>query len=450
MDQAASQTMTPAELSPIRSDRLKVVIGVGVGNALEWYDWTAYSIFAAYFARQFFRNDDPLTDLLGILAIFAAGFFMRPMGGVFFGWYADRHGRRPAMTFSMLVTAVGSLLIGISPTYDKVGAAAAAFLLVGRLLQGFGHGGEIVSSFTYVTEMAPPERRGAWASSVFVFVTIGVLAATLLGAGLTSAFGADAIKQWAWRVPFLLGGMLGVYALALRRRLDETPMFRAKATAHDARRRNGLAARSIWPDVWKYRWTCVRIFAFSSAGTLYYVWAIMPTAFAAGPLHMAPGSVMWVGVAANIFFIACLVVWGRLSDRLGRKLNWYFFSIGAIIGIIPLSLVFTGGNGEIWRLAAYMGVGMLLISAPSAVMPAFLPEQLPTRIRSVAMGLPYSIATALTAGTAPYLQAWLYSLKQPRLFDGYLIALCALVLISTALSPETKGKVLTDDATDVA
>ncbi|MDR3464880.1 MAG: MFS transporter [Xanthobacteraceae bacterium] len=448
LDQATLQAIPSSEDVTIRSERRKVVIGVGVGNALEWYDWTAYSIFAAYFARQFFRSDDPLADLLGIFAIFAAGFFMRPLGGVFFGWFADRRGRRPAMTFSMLVTAGGSLLIGVSPTYDHIGAAAAAFLLLGRLLQGFGHGGEVVSSFTYVTEMAPANKRGAWASSVFVFVTVGVMTATLLGAGLTSGFGVNAIKEWAWRIPFVIGGALGIYALVLRRRLDETPMFRARAAAQEARRRIGLTARPIWPDVWKYRQACMRVFAFSAAGTvLYYVWAVMATTFAVGPLRMAPGPVMWVGVAANAFFIACLIFWGRISDRYGRKLNWYVFSVGSMLAIIPLSLVFTGGHGEIWRLAVFMGVGMLLISAPTAIMPAFFPEQFPTHIRAVAMGLPYSIAGALTGGTAPYLQAWLYSLKQPRLFDTYLIILCALVLIATVASPETNGKILDDETT---
>lgn len=430
-------------------EKRKIVFGVGVGNALEWYDWTAYSIFAPYFARQFFRSDDPIADLLGTLAIFAAGFFMRPLGGVFFGWFADRRGRRPAMTLSMLVTAGGSLLIGLSPTYGSIGAAAAVFLLLGRLLQGFGHGGEVVSSFTYVTEMAPPAKRGAWASSVFIFVTLGVMSATLLGAGLASSVGVDAVKEWAWRIPFIIGGVLGIYALYLRRHLDETPVFRAKAEAAQQTRSKGGSGRHLWADVWKYRRACIRVFALSAGGTvLYYVWAIMATTFAIGALGMAPGPVMWVGVCGNAFFILCLIAWGRISDRYGRKLNWYVFSIGSIVAIIPLSMILSGGNAEIWRLVVYMGVGMLLISAPTAIMPAFFPEQFPTRIRAVAMGVPYSIAGALTGGTAPYLQALLHSVNQPRLFEIYLIVLCVLVLLATLASPETKGEILSDDNTD--
>jgi len=443
---ARQATLAPPALG--RAEKRRIVVGVGVGNALEWYDWTAYSIFAAYFAGQFFLTADPVAALLGTLAVFAAGFLMRPLGGLFFGWFADRLGRRQAMTLSMMITAGGSLLIGVSPTYTTIGPMAAAFLLIGRLLQGFGHGGEVVSSFTYVTEMAPAGKRGVWASSVFVFVTLGVMVATLLGATLTSAVGREAVGEWAWRVPFIVGGLLGVYALYLRRKLDETPMFKEKVAAAEAARAAGQgvpAGKTLWPEVWKHRGACLRIMGLAAGGTvMYYVWAIMAPAFAMGPLKMDPGSVMWIGVGANAFLILCLLFWGWLSDRIGRKFNWYFFAIGSIVAIIPLSLILTGGHGETWRLAVYMGVGMLLISAPTAIMPAFFPEQFPTRVRAIGMGLPYSVAAALTGGTAPYLQAWLYSSGQPRVFDIYLMALCALVLVAAALSPETRGKELAD------
>lgn len=419
----------------------KIIIGVGVGNALEWYDWTAYSIFAAYFAGQFFRAEDRITALLGTLAVFAVGFLMRPLGGLFFGWFADRLGRRLAMSVSMTVTAAGSLLIGISPNYTMVGAAAAVFLLLGRVLQGLGHGGEVVSSFTYVTEMAPQKSRGLWSSSVFVFVTAGVMAATLLGAVLTTVLGVEAVREWAWRLPFIIGGMLGVYVLYLRRRLDETPMFRERAEQLKAARAAGGATKqSIWPEIWKHRRACLRIVGLAAGGTvMFYVWSIMAPAFAMGPLQMNPSQVLWISTATNLFFIVCLIFWGWLSDKLGRKFNWYFFAVGAMVLIIPLTLIFTGGS-EPWRLLVYMSVGMLLIAAPTAIMPAFFPEQFPTKVRAIGMGLPYSIAGALTGGTAPYLQTWLYSQNAPRVFDIYLIVLCAIVLVAAIASPETRGK----------
>jgi MHS family alpha-ketoglutarate permease-like MFS transporter len=446
MTAPASTTSAPGTPLSAREKR-KIIVGVGVGNALEWFDWTAYSIFAAYFAGQFFRAEDPITALLGTLAVFAVGFLMRPLGGLFFGWFADRLGRRQAMSVSMIITAGGSLLIGISPNYDMIGAAAAVFLLLGRVLQGLGHGGEVVSSFTYVTEMAPRKSRGLWSSSVFVFVTVGVMAATLLGAILTSTVGADAVREWAWRVPFIAGGVLGIYALVLRRKLDETPMFRERAKEIAAARAAGRTEERtpLWPEIWKHRRACLRIIGLAAGGTvMFYVWSIMAPAFAMGPLQMNPSHVLWISTAANVFFILCLVFWGWLSDKIGRKFNWYFFAIGAMVLIIPLTLVFNGGQ-ESWRLIVYMGVGMILIAAPTAIMPAFFPEQFPTRVRAIGMGLPYSVAGALTGGTAPYLQTWLYSEGMPRAFDIYLILLCALVLVAAIASPETKGKDLAKD-----
>ncbi|UTM47871.1 MFS transporter [Glutamicibacter mysorens] len=431
------------EVPQTAREKRKIILGVGVGNALEWYDWTAYSIFAAYFAGQFFHAANPVTALLGTLAIFGAGFLMRPLGGLFFGWFADRFGRRLAMSTSMLITAGGSLLIGISPTYGSIGAAAAIFLLLGRMLQGLGHGGEVVSSFTYVTEMAPRNSRGLWSSSVFAFVTLGVIAATLLGAVLSTTLGTEAVREWAWRIPFVLGGLLGLYALYLRRKLDETPMFKAKTMAKEAAQETAPRGQ-MFRDIWEHRRACLRIVGLAAGGTvMFYVWSIMAPAFAMGPLGMNPTHVLWISTAANVFFIACLVFWGWLSDRIGRKFNWYFFAIGAMILIIPLTLVFNGGP-EIWRLAVYMGVGMVLISAPTAIMPAYFPEQFPTRVRAVGMGLPYSVAGALAGGTAPYLQAWLYAQGSPRIFDIYLILLVAFVLIAVALSPETNKKDLTN------
>ncbi|MGP9034633.1 MFS transporter [Glutamicibacter mysorens] len=430
---------TRPEVPQTAREKRKIILGVGVGNALEWYDWTAYSIFAAYFAGQFFHAEDPVTALLGTLAIFGAGFLMRPLGGLFFGWFADRFGRRQAMSTSMLITAGGSLLIGVSPTYGTIGATAAVFLLLGRMLQGLGHGGEVVSSFTYVTEMAPRNSRGLWSSSVFAFVTLGVIAATLLGAVLSTTLGSDAVREWAWRIPFILGGLLGIYALFLRRKLDETPMFKAKSVA-----RERASSSRMFREIWVHRRACLRIVGLAAGGTvMFYVWSIMAPAFAMGPLGMNPTQVLWVSTAANVFFIVCLVFWGWLSDRIGRKFNWYFFAIGAMLLIIPLTLVFNGGP-EIWRLAVYMGVGMILISAPTAIMPAYFPEQFPTRVRAVGMGLPYSVAGALAGGTAPYLQAWLYAQGSPRIFDIYLIVLVGFVLIAAALSPETNKKDLTD------
>jgi MHS family alpha-ketoglutarate permease-like MFS transporter len=209
----------PAPRPPTSRDQRRAVLGAGIGNTLEWYDWTIYAIFAPFFAGQFFDPSNPTSSILATLAVFAVGFFMRPVGGVLFGWLGDRYGRRTALTTAMTLVAGGSLLIGLSPTFGSVGVLASLWLLLARLVQGLAHGGEVASSYTYVAEMAPPRRRGLWSASLYVFVTLGVLAATLLGALLTSTLGTDRMADWGWRIPFLIGGALGFYAMYLRRNL---------------------------------------------------------------------------------------------------------------------------------------------------------------------------------------------------------------------------------------
>src|SRR4051812_22969091 len=176
----------------------KIVVGAGAGNALEWYDWSVYAVFAPFFAAQFFNPKDAVAALLSTLAVFAVGFFMRPVGGLFFGWLADRRGRQMAMVVAMAVTALGSLLIPVAPTYGSIGVAASLLLLVARLTQGFGLGGEVGASHTFLAESAPPRRRGLWCSSMYVAITIGVLVATLQAVLLTSVLTESQMQGWGW------------------------------------------------------------------------------------------------------------------------------------------------------------------------------------------------------------------------------------------------------------
>ncbi|WP_233160068.1 MFS transporter [Pseudonocardia sp. MH-G8] len=219
----------------------RTLLGAGVGNTLEWYDWSVYAIFAPFFAAQFFVDDSPTGALLSTLAVFAVGFLMRPIGGFFFGWLADRRGRRFSMTTSMLLMAAGSLVVGIAPTHSQIGIWAAVVLVLARLAQGLAHGGEIAASYTYIAEIAPRARRGLWSTSLYVSVTAGIVLASLIGAGATSALGTDTVRDWAWRIPFLIGGLLGVVGLHLRRTLPETDAFTGQ---DDDSNSTGAAPRS--------------------------------------------------------------------------------------------------------------------------------------------------------------------------------------------------------------
>lgn len=421
----------PISLPPRRS--LRTIVGTGIGNAIEWYDWNVYIIFAPFFAQQFFTPANPLSAMLSTLGVFAVGFVMRPLGGLLFGWIADRHGRRPSMLLAISLASAGSLLIGVSPTYAGVGVVASSLLLLARLLQGLAHGGEIASSQTYIAEMAPPRRRGLWSSTIFVSGMSAILVATVLGAGLTTTLSTAQMTEWGWRIPFVLGGVLGLVAIFLRRGLDETHAF--------TRTRELRAARPpILRDMWHHRAALARVFGLSLGGTVFfYTWALAAPAYAISVGGMNATAALWAGVAATALGIVLLPVAGHLSDRFGRRPSFVVFGLSGAAVTFPLDRLI---QDEAWQLLVAMSIAMALIAISAAIAPAALAELFPTHLRASGFAVPYSLAVALTGGTAPYLQAWLSSRGFGDVFLGYSVVLLVLMAVVAAFMPETKGKSL--------
>lgn len=213
-------------MTPISPRRLKAILGGSAGNLVEWYDWYAYSAFSLYFSAAFFPTGDATAQLLNTAGIFALGFLMRPIGGWLFGTLADRVGRKRAMTLSVLLMSLGSLLIACIPIYATIGLAAPAVLLLARLLQGLSVGGEYGVSATYLSEMATPDRRGFYSSFQYVTLIGGQLIALGIQLILQKLLlTEDQLHDWGWRIPFVIGAILSVVALYLRRHLDETQAF---------------------------------------------------------------------------------------------------------------------------------------------------------------------------------------------------------------------------------
>jgi MHS family alpha-ketoglutarate permease-like MFS transporter len=426
---------TAAEDRGRKRRTLRALLGTGTGNALEWFDWNIYAIFATYFAAQFFNGEDKLSALLSTLAVFAVGFVARPFGGFLFGWISDRRGRKFSMSLSIALAALGSLVIGLSPTYAAIGTGASLILLFARLVQGLAHGGELPSAQTYIAEYAPRERRGRWSSLIYVSGTMGVLFGTFLAAVLSAVLTADQMAAFGWRIPFVLGGLFGLYALFMRLRMTETKVF-----LDDVGDRPAVARPRIWPSIVAHKRQALQVIGMTVGLTIvYYAWAISAPAHAIATRGIEPTAAFWAGVVANVIFIAVLPVWGILSDRIGRKPVLLTGALGTAVLVFPLNGII--GDSAV-MLAVAMTIAMIFIAMGAAIVPAIYAEMFPTHIRTIGVGIPYSIAVAAFGGTAPYLQQLLGTTLGPAWFTIYVIV---MLLISAAVIvrlPETRGKEL--------
>ncbi|HTF46565.1 MAG TPA: MFS transporter [Pseudonocardia sp.] len=408
------------------------VLATLVGNTLEWFDWQAYAIFSVFFAGQFFPKSHGVSALLGTLAIFAVGFFFRPLGGLLIAGYTDRAGRRGGLVLSVLLMAAGSLLIAISPTYAQVGVLAPVLLLIARILQGLSTGGEFAASASYLAEIAPPTRRGFVTSFFYVSNVLGTLLATLLGSVLIGALGAERMRDWGWRVPFIVGVLLALVALYLRARLVESTAFTAQRTRPE---RPTLRAFRDHPGA------VARVVGFTVGGTVaYYTFAVYLPSYAQQAKGVPISAALWASVAAQLVLIAILPPLGLLFDRIGRRPLLIYFGLGFVLLSVPLFALMSASG---WSLFAVMTIGLVLFAGYGAVAPVAMAELFPTSVRTAGIGLPYALTVAVFGGTAPYLVTALSQSGWGGVFPWYLAATCLVSLIVYLTARETRSVDLT-------
>lgn len=439
MTHPSSTTPPPAaaETSGLQSKPprriLRTLIGTGAGNAVEWYDWAIYATFASYISTQLFSKADPTSAFLATLAIFAVGFAARPFGGFVFGWMSDKVGRKASMTLCVGVSSLGSLAIGLLPTYDVLGAGASLLLLLARLLQGLAHGGELPSAQAYLSEMAPAARRGYWASLIYVSGTVGILFGTLLGAVLSSVLASTEMAAFGWRIPFLLGAVFGLSALVMRTRMDESEVFEAEGSPEKA-------SSGLFADMARNWRPAVQIIGLTVGFTVcYYVWGISTPAYAIKVLGIDASGALWAGVAANVVFIVVLPLWGRLSDRIGRKPVLLIGSLGSAALFFPATWFV---RDSAWQLGVAMAVMLVFIGALASIAPAVYPELFPTSVRTIGVAVPYSLCVAAFGGTAAYLQAGMgtwFGAAGDNYFGIYTILLLLVSAATVVKLRETRG-----------
>ncbi|MEW2029080.1 MFS transporter [Streptomyces roseifaciens] len=422
---------TNAPAPPPRSS-LRQLAAASVGNAAEWYDWYAYSFLAVYFADQIFPkgSGNSLVPLLSTFAVFAVGFFMRPVGGLLMGAVADRRGRRAALTVTILLMGAGSLLLALTPTYGATGVLAPVVLVVARLIQGLSVGGEFAASTTFLVESAGPGRRGLFSSFQYVSTTIGQLLASGIAALLAHLLTEGQMGDWGWRVPFLIGAVISLAGFWIRQGAEETHDVPGKEAARPA----------LFEAVRRHPRESLLICGITAGGTLaYYTWTTYLPTYAQMNAGFDKGDALAVGTISLAFFAALQPLGGLLSDRIGRKPLLIGFAVGFAALAVPL-LHAVGSSFA--SLLLVQCAGMVLLTGYTSIAAAVNAEVFPARVRAAGIGFPYSLTVALFGGTAPYLGTWFKDSGHPGAFPWYVAGLCLVSACVYVILPETAKRPL--------
>ncbi len=419
----------PAHRLPVRT-----LMAASVGNAIEWYDWTIYATFSIFFATQIFPKENAALALISTLATYALAFFFRPLGGWLLGRFADLRGRRTAMLLTIVLMAGGSFIIGILPTFGMVGWLAPILLLLARIGQGMSLGGEVSNASAYLAEIAPPERRGRYSAFFYISTGSAVLIASLLGALLTALLTTEELATYGWRIPFIIGGVLGIVGLWLRRAMPETEQFEEnKAKAKELK-------HPLLTTLREHPKAVGQLIAFTLLSTLcYYTFFSALTPYAVTSRDADPGQVFTALSIATALFVLLQYPMGALSDRFGRKPQLLAWSAATAVLIVPLSSLIGPG---LWNMLVVFCVGLGLYTAMTSIAPAIMSELFPTELRGLGIGAWYNLTVATFGGTAPLVIQTLSAAGYAQAFFWYVAAGAVIAFLVILTLPETRGQVL--------
>ncbi|WP_414899901.1 MFS family transporter [Sphingomonas flavalba] len=407
--------------------RVRAIVAGSMGNLIEWYDYFAYAFTALYFSSAFFPSGDRTAQLLASAGIFAVGFLMRPLGGWYFGWYADRHGRRAAMVVSIVMMGVGALLIALLPTYAQIGALAPLLLLIGRMIQGFSTGGQYGTAATYLSEIAFSGRRGFYASFQYVTLIGGQLLALLVILVLQSTISPEAMRSYGWRIVFLVGAVAAMTILLFRHVLHET-------MREDGRRDDAGSIRALVPH-WR---AFLTVLGLTAGGSLiFYVFSTYMQKYLVNTAHMAAPTANWVMTAVLIPFALMQPLFGLLSDHIGRRSNMLLFGVLATLFTVPLLSLLATVRSPVAAFALVL-CGLAINSFYTAISGLFKAELFPVHVRALGVSLAYGIGNALFGGTAEFIALRFKQGGHESGFYWYVTCVCLLSLVTALLMRDTR------------
>jgi len=430
------------ELSSERKALRRAATASFLGNFVEWFDYAAYGYLAPIIALTFFPQTDAATGLLATFAVFALSFIVRPIGGLVWGHFGDKYGRRSALAWSILIMTVSTFCIGLLPGYNHIGLWAPALLLLIRLVQGFSASGEYAGASAFLAEYAPQGKRGFYTSIVPASTAAGLLFGAVFVAGLHALMTVENLHDWGWRLPFLLAAPFGLVGRYIRVSLQDSPKFlemekrlEAKECATHAPIRELLTVhrRAVVIGIGV---TCLNAVAF------YLLLSYMPT-YLSTEMGMSESDSFIASTVSLATYIGLIFLMGKLSDRYGRKTMLVAASVLFLLLTFPL-FGMLGNPSLVVILMIQIAFGAIL-AMNDGTLPCFLAEIFPTRVRFSGFAFSFNIANAVFGGTAPFIATWLIQLTGNKMAPAwYLLAAAAVALIAMLASRETAYKALQD------
>jgi len=396
-----------------------VIAGV-VGNVMEWYDFALYGYFAPIISQHFFPSENQISSLLATYGVFAAGFLMRPLGAMLFGYVGDRFSRSRVLIMSIILMALPTFLLGCLPTDSQIGVWAAVLLVVIRLIQGLSVGGEFSGSVTYVVETAPRDQRGLSGS----WANFGSMVGMLLGAGIAAAVTTwlpqDAVQSWGWRMPFWIGGIFGIIAFILVKGLPDT----AKFAHHESSHRNDSPLHEALTK--NRRQTILAVLFASGYGVFFYIPLVYLPTYVSSMTGMPLDRALQINTIGTALLLVLIPVSGIISDHLMRRRTFLLvgFVSTVVLAWFGFRLLHAGGFGDV--LAAQLMFSML-IAIPLGGAPAMLVELFPTEDRLTGYSVAYNIGLGVAGGSAPMIATWLIDVTGNEFAPAwYLVAMAGM------------------------
>ncbi|MFW1954262.1 MFS transporter [Acinetobacter guillouiae] len=374
--------------------RIRGIVGAASGNLVEWFDFYIYAVFAAYFTKALTAPDmDSGTQAIYVWGVFAASFFMRPIGSWVFGRIADKHGRKKSMVISICLMAVSSFLFAALPTYEQVGMAAPFLLLLVRLLQGLSVGGEYGAVATYMSELGLKGQRGFFASFQYVTLSGGQLLASLLGVIMLAFLSEQQLLDGGWRIPFVIGGIAAIISLLARSRLEET------LSSEDSDKEESGSLSELFKNHWK---TFLLVVGYTSAGSLtFYVITVYSKTYLTN-MGVDSKTVGFIMTASLFIFMLAQPIFGAISDRIGRRAAMLAFSGTMAIFIYPVMVIWMPHFSYSPLMVALLLIFlMMLLSFYTSISGLVKAEMFPPHVRALGVGFSYAVGNAIFGGSAP-------------------------------------------------